>query len=199
MNGMMWLLLFLLIKEDLACPYTGISFQNRKDEEQINNVGSWEACRDLCIEGKVSQYWTWRSQQNLCITMSSFKQQSHENPNAISGFGDVLCSAFRCDPANYDENTICCTDSDGSQCELGEGPCNSDSECSGGLTCARDNCAAWIDDASLHCCGHSTSLFPGSSTQQTLSLIQFASPNRINDEFLYEPNTHVVRVAHHTS
>ena len=190
---LLWLLLLLLFHEDYGCPLNGISFHNRKNEEQKENVGSWEACIAACIERDLDQSkvscnsWTWRKKDNVCITMTSYGTKSGKYPDNVSG--------------DMEKNTSCCTDS--SKCELGEGPCHSDSECSGDLTCARENCAAWIDDASLDCCGHLTSNsahFPGSSTSQhvdTPSLIQFASPNKMNDQPLYEPNTDVVKVGHY--
>ena len=206
---LLWLLLLLLFHEDYGCPLNGISFHNRKNEEQKENVGSWEACIVACIERDLDQSkvscnsWTWRKKDKICITMTSYGEQSQKYPDNVSGdmelcdmsmisSSQTTSTPLRCNPANYDENTTCCMDS--SKCELGEGPCHSDSECSDGLTCAQDNCDASID-ASLDCCGHSTSNSVTSTSQHIGT--QFASPNKMNDQLLYEPNTDVVKVGHY--
>ena len=44
----------------------------------------------------------------------------------------------------------CCTEN--FPCEIGEGDCDSDSECAGNLTCGEDNCGPGFSWSSSDCC-----------------------------------------------
>ena len=160
------------------CPLINTNFEHMKDKIHHKDVANWTVCSDLCIQRENCHFWTLR--KTNCATMTSYEGTSN-NLNAISGDVDctgefyamlmqhsispsssassssssssssslTTATPLRCNPASDNIDWYCCA---ATACDLGEGPCNFNIDCSGDLKCAVQNCVAGTDD--MKCCGN---------------------------------------------